>query len=153
METSAARAAALRINGVEPDLVVYVPGRPVGYERVAVDGRTGRRFTQKRTSDYMSMIYSVVTCARRGRPIFPLAEWVFVDIWIRTSGKSWPDADNVVKSVCDGSAGVLWTAGSKGARDDRYVLPRVQGYETGCKIPEEGVVIAVTRLSQITWES
>ena len=153
MQTNEARLAALRINGVEPDLVVQVPGRPVGYERVAVDGRTNRRFTQKRTSDYMSKIFSVATCARRGRPMFPVAEWVFVDIWISTSGKSWPDADNVIKSICDGAAAVLWTAGSKGARDDRYVLPRVQGYETGCRVMDEGVVIAVTRQSQITWES
>lgn len=141
------------INGPDPDLVFCVNGPPVGYQRVGA-----KHHTPKRTRDYMNHVKACVGLARTGRvsamsvqaSIWPLCELVFVDVWMyfpKTSNGNHPDADNVQKAIHDGAAGLLWSAGSKGAKDDRHVMGRCQGMEYEHAHPR--VDVAVTRYSLV----
>ena len=104
-----------------------VPGEPQGKGRPRATTINGmaRLYTPKKTASYEGLIAHAAALAMAGRP--PLSEPVRLDIDIVcTVPASWsgkkrrqalagairpakkPDADNVVKAVCDGLNGVVW---------------------------------------------
>ena len=130
-----------------------IPGEPQGKGRARVGtiGGHARMFTPAKTVAYEGLIAHAAALAMAGRP--PLSEPVRLDVDIVcTVPASWsakkrtqalagairpakkPDADNVVKAVCDGMNGVVWV-------DD------VQAVEGGWRKvygPTPGVSVRVT---------
>ncbi len=150
-----AHRQGLGVSGVAPDFVFVVPGPPVGYQRMG--GRS--KATPKKTRDYMEHVASCVRIAQAfpiahpqntGRSGLPFVEWLYVDVWIycpKTRNGNHPDADNVQKSIHDGAAGILWSAGTKRAKDDRHVMGRCQGFACGDSMPR--VEVAVTLAARL----
>ena len=104
-----------------------IPGEPQGKGRARVGtiGGHARMFTPAKTVAYEGLIAHAAALVMAGRP--PLAEPVRMEIDIVcTVPASWsgkkrmqalagairpakkPDADNVIKAVCDGMNGVVW---------------------------------------------
>ena len=128
-------------------LTFTVPGQPQGKGRAKI-GRVGnhaRMFTPPKTVAYEGLI-SIAACAgMQGRPLMdgPVALNLFMDCQVPASwsskkqrmaldGKVYPttkpDADNVLKALCDGLNGVAW-------RDDVQVVDvymRKRYAETPC---------------------
>lgn len=104
-----------------------IPGEPQGKGRARV-GRVGqhvRMFTPAKTAAYEGLVAHAAQAAMAGRPLLLGACLIKLDVvcavpasWsnrkrhealhglIRPTKK--PDADNVLKAVCDGINGVVW---------------------------------------------
>ncbi len=110
-----------------------VPGKPRGKARVWTDGRSGRKFVDKKTRDYMEQIVWCLKQVQRGyvsptsRPtniqvdaVFPVpVSW---PQWKRVAALAGdiaptvkPDDDNIAKIVRDALNGVLF-------KDDQQVI-------------------------------
>lgn len=108
-----------------PDLTFTIPGPPVGKQRTRSGIHSAKHHTPKKTRDYEKYIASCALAAlcRVGivhLSIYPTSKQVYLDLKIYHANARKPDSDNVVKAIADGLTGVLW-------RDDRHVLPRVNG--------------------------
>lgn len=104
-----------------------VPGEPQGKGRPRV-GKVGphvRMFTPAKTAAYEGLISHAAHLSMRGRPPLTGACRIELDVvctvpasWSQRkqrqalAGELWPtkkpDADNVLKAVCDGINGVVW---------------------------------------------
>jgi Holliday junction resolvase RusA-like endonuclease len=112
---------------------VVIPGQPVGKGRPRIGkvGQHARMFTPSKTANYESLVALSAQQAMQGRAPLDVpvtmtmriecqvpASWSAkkqrqaINAEIRPGTK--PDADNVIKAVCDGFNGVLW-------RDDALV--------------------------------
>lgn len=105
----------------------FVPGEPVGKgrPRVTTIGGHARMFTPKKTADYETLIAEVAHESMQGREL--IAGPVMMELAIRVPvAASWskkrtaaaltgevmptkkPDADNVLKAICDGINGIVF---------------------------------------------
>lgn len=105
----------------------FVPGEPVGKgrPRVTTIGGHARMFTPKKTADYENLIAEAAHESMQGREL--IAGPVMMELAIRVPvAASWskkktaaaltgevmptkkPDADNVLKAICDGINGIVF---------------------------------------------
>ena len=134
-----------------------VPGPVIGKgrPRVTTIGGFARMYTPKKTASYEGLVAQVAQAAMAGAPL--LDGPVRVELMIRCAvPASWsqkkqrmalagelipttkPDADNVLKAICDGCNGVVWrddVQASDGAWRKRY-----------SQTP--GVVVTITPLAE-----
>jgi Holliday junction resolvase RusA-like endonuclease len=132
-----------------------IPGVAVGKGRPRVTTINGmaRMYTPKKTASYEGLVAHVAQAAMVGKPLVEGA--VHIDLTIRCQvPASWsqkkqrmalageiipttkPDADNVVKAICDGCNGVVWrddVQAADGAWRKRYAAT-------------PGVVVTITPL-------
>ncbi|WP_299084869.1 RusA family crossover junction endodeoxyribonuclease [uncultured Paraglaciecola sp.] len=131
-----------------------VPGKPRGKARVWTDGRSGRKFVDKKTRDYMDQIVWCLRQAQRAvlkptkRPINIRVEAVFeVPVswpkWKRQAALAGdiaptvkPDDDNIAKIVRDALNGVLFA-------DDQQVISSTDDKRYGEK-PHLRVIVSVS---------
>jgi Holliday junction resolvase RusA-like endonuclease len=108
-------------------IVFHVPGQPQGKGRPRVGSIAGkaRMFTPAKTVAYEGLIAHAAAAAMAGRPLIegPVKVLLRIECQVPASwsGKKQrmalagevmpttkPDADNVLKAVCDGCNGVVW---------------------------------------------
>lgn len=109
-------------------LTFTIPGKPIGKGRAKathIPGLGVRMYTPKKTANYEGLIAHTAQIAMRGLPLIDGP--VCLDLLIRCEVPvSWsqkkqrmalageifpatkPDADNIIKAVCDGCNGVVW---------------------------------------------
>lgn len=134
------------------NVAFFVPGQPQGKGRARV-GRVGahaRMYTPAKTEAYEGLVAQMATAAMGGCP--PIEQPCRVEVEIVFAiPASWskkkrqqaldgqvlpaikPDADNVIKAVCDGANGIVW-------RDD---VQAVQGMWTKRYGERPGVFVCV----------
>lgn len=129
-----------------------IPGQPQGKGRPRVGSIAGkaRMFTPAKTVQYEGLIAHAAAGALAGRPLLegPVEMALAIECQVPTSwsGKKQrmalageihpttkPDADNVLKAVCDGCNGVLW-------RDDVQVV-QLRIVKRYCATPRVRVMV------------
>jgi Holliday junction resolvase RusA-like endonuclease len=120
-----------------------IPGKPTGKgrPRVTTIGGHARQYSPKKTVLYESMVATHYLAKYPGVPAYPAGVALAVTIVAKfAKPKSWPkqkresatwhtgkpDADNIIKAICDGLNGLAWA-------DDSQVASVVcsKGYDDG----------------------
>lgn len=139
------------------DLVFIVAGEPKGKGRPRFSRKTGRAYTPPQTVKYENLVRF---CFTQEYPYHKPCECALgvTIIAYYPIPKSWskkkkalaaeqkvpkvtkPDADNIIKAVCDGLNGVAW-------KDDAQIV-RLYCYKEYSNVPEVKVIISEVKYEQ-----
>lgn len=113
---------------IEPVVVVF-DGEPVGKARPRLG--KGRVYTPAKTASFETALGWCARLAMRGRPLLDGPLRVDVQATFAHEPTRKPDADNVLKAVCDAMEGVVFA--NDAAVVDVHVV-KVQGTRPGLRI-------------------